>query len=87
MRISRKDYECALFKELSKKLSHKEVWIKGAFKYRNPSEDLPDDFEENKAAYYEALNLPINSKEFIKKTRQKMEECLTILDQNFPQNS
>lgn len=85
-RISRKDYECALFKELSKKLTHKEVWIKGAFKYRNPSEDLPNDFEENKSAYYENLNLPLDSKEFIKKTYQKMEESLTLLDQNFLQN-
>jgi TnpA family transposase len=85
-RISRKDYECALFKELSKKLSHKEVWIKGAFKYRNPSEDLPNDFEENKVAYYENLNLPLDGKEFIKKTRQKMEENLTLLDQNSPKN-
>jgi TnpA family transposase len=85
-RIVRKKYECALFKELAKKLNHKEVWVEGAFKYRDPSEDMPKDFDDKREFYYNKLNLPLNASDFTKDIREELEKRLSILDKGFSEN-
>lgn len=37
----------------------------GADRYRNPEEDLPKDFEQNREKYYEALRKPLEAKTLI----------------------
>jgi hypothetical protein len=32
-----------------------EVWVKGAHRFRNPDEDLPQDFDTQRGEYYAAL--------------------------------
>lgn len=85
-RIARKQYECALFKELAKKLNHKEIWVKGAFKYRDPAEDIPKDFDDKREFYYNKLSLPLKASVFTQNLRQELENKLSILDKGFTEN-
>ena len=48
-RILRSVYECGVFQTLREKLRCKEIWVVGADRWRNPDEDLPADFETNRA--------------------------------------
>ncbi|WP_439331981.1 hypothetical protein [Pseudoalteromonas caenipelagi] len=43
-RINRINYEICVLQALRDKLRCKEVWVSGADRYRNPDEDLPQDF-------------------------------------------
>src|SRR5215831_4591882 len=36
----------------------KEIWIEGADRYRNPDEDVPQDFATHRVRYYQTLNQP-----------------------------
>lgn len=36
------------------------TWIEGAYRYRDPNEDLPKDFDENREYYYKLLGLPLD---------------------------
>ena len=48
--------ELFVMEQLEKSLKNKDVWIEGAFLYRNPDLDLPQDWEERHDYYYEKLN-------------------------------
>lgn len=85
-RVCRKDYEYAVFHQLQKKLKHKEVWVKGSIKYRNPDEDLPQDFDVCRDEYYQKLRLPLSSDMFIQRVKDSMISHMMSLDNGFPQN-
>ena len=57
-RVNRVTYEIAVLEALRERLRCKEIWVVGANRYRNPDDDLPADFEQNREDYYRALNLP-----------------------------
>src|SRR5664280_1661346 len=59
-RILRSVYECGVFQTLRDKLRCKEIWVARAEKWRNPDEDLPKDFEANRAENYAALSKPLD---------------------------
>ncbi len=50
--MNRINYEIAVLQSLRTRLRCKEVWIEGADRYRNPDEDLPQDFEERKEEHF-----------------------------------
>lgn len=54
-RVNRINYEICVLQALRERLRSKEIWVVGAERFRNPDEDLPADFETNRAAYNEAL--------------------------------
>lgn len=86
LRVLRKDYECAIFKLLRIKLRHKEVWVNGSFKYRDPIRDLPNDFEERMLEYFELLKAPSSAKDFINTIKIRMVDKIKEFDTNFPNN-
>ncbi|WP_217608749.1 hypothetical protein, partial [Bacillus sp. GbtcB15] len=47
-RVNRMNYEICVLQALRDRLRCKEVWVVGADRYRNPEEDLPKDFEQNR---------------------------------------
>ena len=49
-RINRINYEICVLQALRERLRSKEIWVVGADRFRNPDEDLPADFEANRAA-------------------------------------
>ena len=65
-RINRINYEICVLRNLRDKLRVKEIWIHDAHQYRNPEEDLPQDFEENKDYYYKLLKKSKSARHFVR---------------------
>ncbi len=85
-RVDRITYEICALEALRDQLRCKEVWVAGANRYRNPDEDLPADFDAQRAAHYQALNLPLDAGVFIDGLREEMRAALTQLDRGLPRN-
>lgn len=86
-RINRLNYEIAVLKALKEGLRCKEIWVNRANKYRNPDEDLPRDFEENREQYYLALKKPKEAQEFTSKLQEEMKTALSMLNKGLPKNT
>jgi len=85
-RINRIDYEICALQVLRERLRCKEIWVEGADHYRNPDEDLPVDFEANRAGYYGDLQQPRDPHQFIETPQQAMRNALGELDTDLPRN-
>lgn len=85
-RINRINYEICVLQALRDRLRSKEIWVVGADRFRNPDEDLPADFETNRAAYYEALKQPQDTEIFIEGLKKTMMNALSMLNQGIPKN-
>lgn len=86
-RINRINYEICVLQALRDKLRCKEIWVKGAYKYRNPDEDLPVDFEKNRIQHYKALNKPMDVEDLISRLREEMLGALNRLDERILNNA
>jgi hypothetical protein len=73
-RVNRITYEICVLEALREQLRCKEIWVAGANRYRNPDEDLPADFEVQRASYYQALNLPLDPDRFIADLQAEMRD-------------
>lgn len=78
-RVNKINYEIAVLQSLRTQLRCKEIWIEGASRYRNPDEDLPQDFEEHKEEYFQALKVPLDVEPFIANIKQTMKDKLNML--------
>jgi TnpA family transposase len=85
-RVNRITYEICVLEALRERLRSKEVWVVGADRYRNPDEDLPADFAERRAPYYEALGLPLDAERLIAGLQEDMRAGLARLDSGLPRN-
>lgn len=85
-RINRIAYEMCVLHSLREKLRCKEVWVRGANRYRNPDEDLPADFSERRADYYEQLQTPKNVDDFLNQRKQALTAALEALNATLPAN-
>lgn len=85
-RIRRSHYEVCVLQTLGERLRCKEIWVKGADRYRNPAEDVPTDFSDKRQMYYDALGLPLNGKEFVKGLKKQMRQALQSLNDTLPDN-
>lgn len=86
-RVNRVSYELCVLTALREKVRCKEVWVQGAKRYRNPDEDLPQDFEMRRALYYSAIGQPQEAQTFIQGVRRTMELKLEALDVDLPGNA
>jgi len=84
--IEKVNYEICVLQVLREKLRCKEIWVEGADKYRNPEEDLPDDFDIKRQEYYEALKQPSDAESFIANLKKEMEQALWQLNKTLPKN-
>lgn len=85
--VNRINYEIAVLHSLRTRLRCKEIWIEGADRYRNPDEDLPQDFDEHKEEYFQALKAPLDVEPFIKDIIQMMKDKLQLLNQGIEDQS
>jgi len=85
-RINRINYELCVLKVLREKLRCKEIYVKGASRYRNPDEDLPADFNAKRIEYYADLHKPLSADEFIATQKKELQDALTMLDRGMPKN-
>lgn len=83
-RVIRTVYEACVFQALRDRLRCKEIWVVGADRWRNPDEDLPDDFETRRAEYYDKLNKPRDAKVFTTQLKAEMRAELGALDTALP---
>ncbi|MCE3238944.1 MAG: hypothetical protein K0R24_1925 [Gammaproteobacteria bacterium] len=86
IRINWNAFELALFERLETELSVKNIWVKQAFRYRNPNEDMPPDFDENEDYYFNLLGLPKDVEAFIEGLQQTVEEHLYELNGSISTN-
>jgi hypothetical protein len=85
-RVNRISYEICALQALRERLRRKEVWVRGANRYRNPDEDLPTDFDEKRDAYYAALQLTSDAEAFVAQVQREMAEALANLNRTVLQN-
>lgn len=79
-KINRAAYEICVLKALRDQLRCREIWVLGSRRYRNPEDDLPQDFEERKAAYYKSLGIPLDAKAFTVSLREELTQHLKNLN-------
>ena len=84
--IDRASYELGVLRIVREKLRCKELWVEGAKRYRNPDDDLPQDFEAKREQYYQALQQPLEAAPFIDQLQAEMTEALTEFNQSLPEN-
>ena len=84
--VDRVAYELCTLDALRDGLRSKEIWVVGADRYRNPDEDLPQDFDEHREHYYEALGQPMEADRFVEALQTEMEKSLEALDRDVPHN-
>lgn len=85
-RVNRISYEILTLLTLKNKLKCREIWIEGALRYRNPDEDLPENFNEARKDYYKLLAQPMNEENFIQPLQKKLQYSLELLNRNIPKN-
>ncbi|MDA1256134.1 MAG: Tn3 family transposase [Proteobacteria bacterium] len=85
-KINRLNYEVAVLELLREKLRCKSVWIEGAYRYRNPDEDLPSDWETCREACYLDLGLSLEGSDFVKKLKNELHLNLQNLNDTILQN-
>ncbi len=86
-RINRINYEICVLRNLRDKLRVKEIWVQGAYQFRNPEEDLPQDFGEKKDYYYNLLNKTKIAKNFTRYIKQQLHKHLTDFNAGLPKNN
>jgi hypothetical protein len=85
--INRISYEWCVLTTLREKVRCKEVWANGAHRFRNPDEDLPQDFDVRRDEYYSALARPRVARVFVENVRRDMEMALSAFDAGLPTNA
>ncbi len=65
-------YELCVLVSLPDALRRREIWVVGASRWRNPEDDLPADFEDNRDVHYAALGQPRDAGEFITALKAKL---------------
>ena len=86
-RVNRLTYELCVLQTLRDQLRCKEIWVVGADRYRNPDDDVPQDFAVRRSTYYAALKLPTQAADFIQQVQQEMRDELAALDRSLPRNA
>jgi len=85
-RVNRINYEICVLQTLREKLRCKEVWVKGAQRFRNPDDDLPADFADRRNGCYEALDLPLDAGTFTGGIRAELATELAELNCTLPRD-
>lgn len=73
-------------KALREALRNREIWVVGADRYRDPDEDLPQDFDKRREDYYAELGQPLEADRFVDALKAEMEAALEGLDAGMSKN-
>lgn len=79
--VERIPYELCVLKALRDAIRRREIWVAGCNRWRNPEQDLPADFDENRDLHYAEIRQPTDSHEFIADLRGRHREALTRLNE------
>ncbi len=78
--VERIPYELCVLVALRKAIRRREIWVDGGNIWRNPDNDLPADFEENRDVHYQALSKPRDPAEFIADVQRRHVAALDRLN-------
>ncbi|WP_445766581.1 Tn3 family transposase [Rheinheimera sp.] len=85
-RINRINYEICVLQSLRDRLRCKEIWVIGADRYRNPEDDLPQDFGLKRDFYYNELGKTQDAQLFVTQLQEQMRQALSGLNTSIPKN-
>jgi TnpA family transposase len=87
-RVNRPYYELCVLQRLERAVKCKEIWVEGAYAFRNPSQDLPANWshEDQRRAYYGTLQHPLEVTSFLDPLRHRLTQALTRLNRDLPRN-
>jgi TnpA family transposase len=77
--VERVGYELCVLTALRDGIRRREIWVAGANRWRNPEDDLPADFEDNRDIHYAAIRQPQDPTEFIDSLKAGMRRSLATL--------
>lgn len=80
-RVERVSYEVCVLRSLRDAIRRREVWVVGAARWRNPEDDLPADFEDNRDVHYDALGQPQDPTAFVASLKAQMARALAGFDE------
>ena len=88
VRINRQYYELCVLQRLERAMKCKEVWVEGAYAFRNPSQDMPTNWTDDtqRTAYYSVLKQPLEVTSFIDPLRVRLTTALTQFNRDLPRN-
>lgn len=78
--VERISYELCVLIALREALRRREIWVVGAGRWRDPEEDLPQNFEDNRDVHYAALGKPLQAKEFVEDLQRRHRAALDTLN-------
>ncbi|MEY8717360.1 Tn3 family transposase [Francisella philomiragia] len=84
--INKYKFEITILEQLKVFLSYKAIWVKNSYLYRNPNDDIPSNYKENKQEYLDRLKLPKINKTFVKKLRSQLQDALGSLNNSILDN-
>lgn len=70
-----------MLRALRDAIRRREIYVDGARRWRNPDDDLPADFEQNRAVHYAAIRKPLDPALFIADLQQRLRAALCRLDE------
>ena len=74
------NYEIAVLEKLKELLVYKAIWIENSYRYRNPNDDMPKDYDAKKEEYCQMLGLPTTAKVFIDQLKTLQKDKLKSLN-------
>ncbi|MBY0463242.1 MAG: Tn3 family transposase [Alphaproteobacteria bacterium] len=78
--------ELALFERFEIELPIKNIWIKNAYRYRNPKDDMPPDFDDNEDYYFNLFGLPKDVEVYIGNLKERLDNGLYALNESILEN-
>jgi TnpA family transposase len=86
-KVERISYELCVLKALREAIRRREIWVVGAGKWRNPDDDLPADFEDNRDVHYAAIRAPLDGAAFVADVQHKLAAALDGFDTALAENT
>lgn len=85
-KVNRHYYELCVLEQLERALKCKEVWVEGSYAFRNPNDDLPSDWgdERRRALHYRDLGAPLEAHTFVGQLRTRLSAALSEFNRVLP---
>ncbi len=84
--LDRHAYELCAVLTLRERLRSREIWVTGAERFKNPDDDIPDDFETERESYYKELGLSEDAKDFTNGIKAELEDHLIAFNDELAKN-
>jgi hypothetical protein len=81
-----RDVKRCVLDKLQRALKCKEVWVEGSYAFRNPSEDMPGDWndEQRRILHYQELGKPLNAQTFVHSLKERLITALAQFNRVLP---